>query len=164
MARPTCPIHFGTYNIWNGQNGGLESVLSIISKAIMDLGVFQETKLTKHVCVHDSSCYKVLATEALIVHSGGLSLFYRTVEHLFFEEFQTHGANVVSIQLASGDRQWYIMGFYLAPDDASTIEDAVAAIGMQPRGSALLVVGNLNTNLAALEGRERYEGVAVALA
>ena len=34
------PIRFGTYNIRNGRNGGLESAIRGMSKANMDLGIF----------------------------------------------------------------------------------------------------------------------------
>ena len=57
------PIRFGMYNIRNGQNGGLESALRVMSKANMDLGVFQETKLTNRIYTHESSVYKVVAVE-----------------------------------------------------------------------------------------------------
>ena len=40
------PIRFGTYNIRNGRNGGLEAALRGMSQANMDLGILQETKLT----------------------------------------------------------------------------------------------------------------------
>ena len=52
----------------------------------------------------------------------------------------------------------------MVPDDALTIEEIVAAISQHPRGRALLAVGNLNTDLADIVGRERNEGVAVAMA
>ena len=52
----------------------------------------------------------------------------------------------------------------MAPYKSSTIEDVVAAISKQPRGGALLVVGNFNTDLAAPKGRERYKGISAALA
>ena len=51
----------------------------------------------------------------------------------------------------------------MAPDDASTIEDAVAAIIQWLQGFALLVVGNFNTNLATPEGRVQEEGIAAAV-
>ena len=35
------PIRFGTYNIRNGHNGGLESELRGMAQANMDLGLFQ---------------------------------------------------------------------------------------------------------------------------
>ena len=40
------PIRFGTYNIRNGRNGGMDSALRGMSQANMDLGIFQETKYT----------------------------------------------------------------------------------------------------------------------
>ena len=40
------PIKFGTYNIKNGRNGGLELALQGMAQANIDLGVFQETKCT----------------------------------------------------------------------------------------------------------------------
>ena len=40
------PIRFGTYNIRNGRNGGLDSALRGMSQANIDLGISQETKCT----------------------------------------------------------------------------------------------------------------------
>ena len=56
------------------------------------------------------------------------------------------------------------MRCYLAPDDALTIEDIVAAISQRPQGAALLVVGNFYTDLAAPEGRAWDKEIAVAMA
>ena len=39
-------IHFGSYNIRNGPNGGLESALRRMYQANTDLSVFQDTKFT----------------------------------------------------------------------------------------------------------------------
>ena len=36
-------IRFGTYNIYNGRNGGLELALRGVSQANMGLGISQET-------------------------------------------------------------------------------------------------------------------------
>ena len=44
------------------------------------------------------------------------------------ESLQLYGANVVIFQMASGGQRWHIVGFYLASDNAFTIEDVVAAI------------------------------------
>ena len=56
------------------------------------------------------------------------------------------------------------MGCYLAPDDASTIEDVVAAISQRPWGAALIVVVDFNTDLAVPEGREQDEEITAAMA
>ena len=130
----------------------------------MDHGVFQKINLTKRIYTCESSGYRVVATEAPNAHSAGVAVFYRTKKHFSKEALQTYGANVVRFQMASGNRCWYIVGFYLTPENTSTKEDVVAAISKRPRGAALLVVGNFNTNLAAPEGWERNEGIAAALA
>ena len=39
--RGVVPIRFGTYNVRNGGNGGLESALRGVSQANMDLGIFK---------------------------------------------------------------------------------------------------------------------------
>ena len=134
MERPTHLIRFGMYNNKNGLNKGLEYALRVMSQANMDLGIFQETKITKRIYTRASSGYKVVDTEAPIAHSGGVSILYWTAKHFYLEEFQAYGENVVSSQLASGYRRWYIVGCYLAQDNASTIEDVIMAISKLPRG------------------------------
>ena len=79
-------------------------------QANMDLGLFQETKLTKCIYMRESSGYRVVATEAPSTHSGGVDVLYRAAEHLSVEALQTYGATVVSFQLATGDRRWFIVG------------------------------------------------------
>ena len=42
-------VWFGTYNIRNGHNRGLASALRGVSYANLDLGIFQDTKITDRV-------------------------------------------------------------------------------------------------------------------
>ena len=65
------------------------------------------------------------------------------------EDVREYGPNVLRYEVATGGRQWYIIGCYLAPDDARTIERVVTALGDQPIGTALRVAGDLNTDLGA---------------
>ena len=71
------PIRFGTYNIRNGRNGGLESALQGMSQANMDMGILQETKCTYGIYTRELTGYRVVATDAPSLHSGGLALLYR---------------------------------------------------------------------------------------
>ena len=71
--------------------------------------------------------------------------------------------NVVSFQLATGARRWYIIGCYLAPNDTSTIESVVTALKERPRGTALVVTGDLNTILDDPESDRRGKDIAEAL-
>ena len=57
--------------------------------------------------------------------------------------------------METGARQWYIVGYYLAPDNTLTIESVVAALKDRPRGAELMVAGDFNSNLAEPEGDQR---------
>ena len=71
------PICFGTYNIRKEYNGSLESVLRGVGQANVDVGVFQETKLTESIYTRKSAGYKVVVTLLPRQYQGGIALFYR---------------------------------------------------------------------------------------
>ena len=58
------PIRLGTYNTRNICNGGMESELRGTSQANMDLGIFQETKVTDGIYTRGLYGYIIVATEA----------------------------------------------------------------------------------------------------
>ena len=92
-----------------------------MAQAIIDLGVFQETKCTDGIYTFKSAGYRVVATDAPSRHRGGVALFYRPSALFAVEEVREYGPNVISFEVATGRRRWYIIGCYLAPDDARTI-------------------------------------------
>ena len=142
----------------------MESNLCGMLQTNIDLGVLQETKVAKGVFTRVYSDYNIVVLSAPILHSGGVSVFYRATEHFSMESLQIYDANSVSFHLDLGGQRWFIVGLYLAPDKNLTIEDVIAAIIQRPRRGALLVVGDLNTNLTAPEGRARDEEIAAAMA
>ena len=71
--------------------------------------------------------------------------------------------NVLSFEVATGGRRCYIIGCYIAPDDARTIEQVVMALGYQPRGTALLVAKDFNTDLGETTSDGRGTEIAAAL-
>ena len=157
------PIRFGTYNILHDRNDGLESVLIEMSQANMDLGIFQEKKLTKGVYTCRSDGYSVVATDAPIQHCGGVAVFYRLSPHYGVEAIQKSGPTVVVLQLTTRERRWHISGCYLAPENTSTIESVIAELKERPRGTTLLVAGDLNIKLVDPEGYGREEDIGAAL-
>ena len=158
------PIRFGSYNIRNGRNEGLELVLRGVSLANMYLGIFQDTKVAEGIYTYGSAGYSVVAPDAPSRHHGEVAVFYRLALHFAVEAVQQFGPNVVGFQLAIGGRWWYIMGCYLAPDDTSTIESVVSALKERPQGTELLVAGDFNVKLLEPEGDQRGEEIAAALA
>ena len=69
------PIPFGTYNIRNGQNRGLELALRGMLQANLYLDIFQETKLMGGVYTCGSDRYSVVAMDAQIRHRSGVAVF-----------------------------------------------------------------------------------------
>ena len=91
-------------------------------------------------------------------------MFHQSEPHFTVGVVQKFGPNVVGFQLATGARQWYIVGCYLAPDNTSTIESVVSAFKEHPVGAELLVAGDFRANLAEPEGSRRGEDIAAAMA
>ena len=154
-TRERVPIIFGTYNIRNGRNGGLESALREMAQSNMDLGIFQETKFTDRIYTRKSDGYSVVATDTPSRHRGGVAVFYRPSPNFAVEAVQQFGPKIVGFQLTTGERWWHIIGCYLAPDSTSTIKRVVAALKDRPRGVALLVAGDLNTTLTGPDNNRR---------
>ena len=99
------PIKFGTYNIRNGRNGGLEAALRGMDQAKMDLGVLQETKCTDGVYTRASAGYRVVATDAPSRHRGGIALFYKEGADFAVEEVRPYGPKVISFEVVTGRRR-----------------------------------------------------------
>ena len=64
MGGGRTPIHFGTHNIRNRQNGGLELALRRMVQSNMDARVFQEKKIIDGIYTHVLSGHSVVATSA----------------------------------------------------------------------------------------------------
>ena len=74
-------IRFGTFNIRNRQNRGLELALCGMAQGRVNCGVIQETKLTEGFYMRESSGFWVIAMEAPSAHHGGVKIFYQEAEH-----------------------------------------------------------------------------------
>ena len=105
----TMPISFGTYNICNGRNGGLKSALRGMSQANMDLGIFQEKKVTDGMYTRGSAGYSIVATDAPSRHCRGVAVFHRPSPHFAVEAVQQFGPNIIGFQLVKGAQRCYIV-------------------------------------------------------
>ena len=74
-------------------------------------------------------------------------MFYRPSQQYGVEAIHQFGPNVVSLQMVTGERRWYIIGCYLATNNTLTIESIVTALKERPQGLELLAAGELNPNL-----------------
>ena len=90
-------------------------------------------------------------------------MFYRALLRFAIEAIQKFGLNVVGFYLEMGERRWYIIRCYLAPNNTSSIESVVAALRQRPWGTKLLVARDFNMDLAQPEGVRRDKEIADAL-
>ena len=97
------------------------------------------------------------------MHQGFVAVFYCEAEHFTLETLCLNVPNVVRFNLANGQQWWHFVGCYISPDNASNIEDVIAAIISQPWENDLLVFGDFNTDLADPEGTTRAEEIAALL-
>ena len=153
------PLRFGSYIIRKCLNGGLESALQGMSQANLDLGVFQETKITDGVYTRGSDGYSSVATDVTVQHRGGVAVFYQDSPWFAVEAIHKFGPNVVIFHLSTGGRQWCIIGCYPTPEYDLTIESVITEIREQPQGSKLLVTVYFNVVLAQPEGASREEDI-----
>ena len=110
------------------ETGGLESALCRMAQGRVDYGVLQETKLTNGVYTREASRFWVMTKEAPSSHRGGVAISYCKAEHFAIEELHLHGPIVIRFHLVTGRWPWYVVGCYITPSDASTIEDFAASI------------------------------------
>ena len=104
-----------------------------MGQANVDVGVFQNTKLTQGIYTRKSSGYKVVATLAPIRHQGKIALLYRESPNFTVEAIQQFSAIFITCQLAMGERHWYTVECYLLSGDRMTIRYMEAVIAESPR-------------------------------
>ena len=70
-----------------------------------------------------------------------------------FEAVRQFNTNVIACHMTTGDMRWYIVEFYLAPFDNTTIRYVEAAMVEWPRGAELIFAGDLNVDPERTGGR-----------
>ena len=88
-------IHVGTYKIWNGRSGVIDSALQGMDQANLNLEVFQDTKVVDGIHARISAGYQVFATKIPIRHLEEVVVFYSDSPHFQVEALQPHGQNVL---------------------------------------------------------------------
>jgi hypothetical protein len=142
-------IRIATYNIRSGQNGRLEMALRAMRLMNVDWGFLTEAKLTSGIYTRQAQDYQVEATEATSQHSGGIALFWQRSDHWHMEAVRKHGHNVMSAVFVTGHVRYGIIGAYIPPDDISGVNFIAQANKALPQGLPLLLLGDLNADLAS---------------
>ena len=70
--------------------------------------------------------------DALSRHRGRVAVLYRPAPYFAVDAVQHFGPNVVGFHIATGERCWYIVGCYLAPDNTLAVQIVIAALKERP--------------------------------
>ena len=123
--------------------------LRAMEKLGVDVGVFQETKITGGIYPRTGFGYSVLAMDAPSRWCGGVALFWRDCMRCAVEEQRVWGPNVVTCQLVTGRGRFYCIGAYCPPSDVEnkTLRDIQRTWVKCPKGSQPILLGDLNANI-----------------
>jgi exonuclease III len=136
----------GMYNIRNGRAVNLEGALREMNKMNMDIILLTETRLTNDQHTKRAFGYDVVAIKARSKAQGGVALIYRESEYWTVESVKCFGSDVISFQLATGQKSYSWVGGYIPPKDESISESIGRAFYSFPKGPIILL-GDLNVNL-----------------
>ena len=95
----------------------------------IDLGFFQDTKVMDGFHTRMLAVYRVLGTNAPIIHSRGVAVFYwDDASHFQAEAMYQHGPNMLSFQVVSRVMLWFTAGCYISPDKVNTIDSTITSV------------------------------------
>ena len=128
------PIQFGSYNIRNIWSEGLDSSFRGVSQANLELVVSQENGIMGIVYTRGSDGYSAVGIDASIQHRSRVAVLYWPPPRYAVDAIQQFRPNYVGFQIDMGDKRWYIIRCYLAPDNTLTIESIFTALKEPPDG------------------------------
>ena len=85
------------------------------------MGVLQETKLTDGIHANQGEGYYVWEIEDEIRHWVRISVVWRRDTVWQVEGIINFGPNMASFLLMSGSRRWHVLGAYVPPHDAPSV-------------------------------------------
>ncbi len=127
------------------------------------LAVLTETKLVDDRHPKTASGYTIMCSKAVSRHQGGVALVWKEnnpkfeVESVLFN----NGPNIVTFQLTTGDKRFYVIGIYVPPDSSNGVGDLRRAWEACPQGCKLIVLGDFNINFGY--PRDKREEIIVDL-
>ena len=81
-----------------------------MAQANINLGVLHNTKLSGGIYAQESAGYRVVTSDAPSQHCGVVAILYWEYLHFAVEAHQQHVPNIISFQMVTGDRNWFVVG------------------------------------------------------
>jgi hypothetical protein len=107
--------------------------------------ILMEMKITDDRYPKLTSGYKVISLKGMTNKQGGIALVWKEGHSSFeVEAARVVTPNLLTFQLLTGYKQFYVMGIYIPPNDTMGVDVLWAAWNACPDGCAPIVMGDLN--------------------
>jgi hypothetical protein len=102
-----------------------------------------------------------MCSKAVSIRQGGVGLLWKEGDSRFEVESVAfrNGPNIVTFQVVTGDRRYYVVGTYIPPNCHLGVDEVRAALEACLTGCIPIVMGDLNTNVG-FPRDEREEVIA----
>jgi hypothetical protein len=149
-----------TWNIRCGQNLGLASAAKGLAQMGIEAAILREMKITGNRYPKLTLGYKVISSKATTNKQGGIALLWKEGHSSFEAEAAcVVTPNLLTFQLVTGYKRFYVMGIYIPPNDTTGVDALWAAWNACPDGCAPILMGYLNTSFKHPRN-EREEAIA----
>ncbi len=155
MLAPLAPPWLGgsgtfslaTWNIRCGQNTGLAAAAKGLAQMGVGCALLTEVKLTHDKYPWYMLGYNVIALKATSHNQGGVALLWKEGDDLpGVEAARIVTPNLLTFQLITDVKRFYVMGIYIPPNDSLGVDDLWVAWNLCPANCIPIILGNLNIN------------------
>ena len=92
-----------------------------LEQANVYLGLLQDTKITGNIYARESVGFCVISLDAPRCHLRVVTIFYKESPRFVEGAHQQNGLNIINFQMEKGGRLCYMVDFYIALHDTSTL-------------------------------------------
>ena len=134
-----------SWNIRDGRNGGLVNA----AKGMADMGIgcafLSEVKISDNKYAKRPEGYEIIISRGKSKQQGGVALLWKDKHPMFeIENANARVRNLITFQLITGDKRFYVMAIYIAPGCRKGVEDLRNAWAQCPTNCTPIVIGDLN--------------------
>jgi hypothetical protein len=136
-----------TWNICCGRNTGSTSVAKGLAQMGVNCAILTEVKIMNDKYPRCASQFKVTSSKITSHSQGGIALLWNKGHASFeVEAAKMVTPNLLTFQLITGYKQFYVMGTYIPPNNTTGVDALRVAWTLSLANCTPLVLDNLNIN------------------
>jgi hypothetical protein len=138
-----------TWNIVDRRGGRITQAAARMAQMGMGEAVLTVTNIVDNWYPKSTTKYTLMCSKVARCTQGGVALMWKEDKLKFEVELVllSNGLNILTFQLITGDKGFYIVGAYIPPNYTRGVEDLRRVVEECPAGCKLLVIGDLNINV-----------------